>query len=138
MKRFKSVFVLLILIISFVSTLNSRVENARYDVLYFHATMRCEGCLAIEEFTKNSLSALFDKQLKDSSLTFNSIDFMEEKNAHFQDDYKFEVQTLIISKKVDGKEIKWKNLDKIWDFNSDYQKFQKYIEDEITSFIKEK
>ncbi|MFA6572404.1 MAG: nitrophenyl compound nitroreductase subunit ArsF family protein, partial [Bacteroidota bacterium] len=111
-------------------------KKTQIDVMYFHATSRCQGCLTIEEFTKNSLNASFGKELEDSLLVLSSIDFLQAENEHFQDDYKFETQTLILSKKVNGKEVKWKNLDKIWDYSNDYQKFQKYIEKEVKKFIK--
>jgi hypothetical protein len=122
---------------SFPSIIFSQSKNVRIDVMYFHATIRCQGCLTIEEFIKNSVGSLYAEQLKDSSITLKSIDFLQEENEHYQDDYKFDVQTLIISKKVNGKEVKWKNLDKIWDYSGDYDKFQKYIEEEINDYLKE-
>ncbi len=112
-------------------------NNVRIDIMYFHATVRCHGCLTIEANINNSVNSLYSNELKDSSFTLTSIDFLQPENEHFQDDYKFDAQTLIISKKVNGKEVKWKNLDKIWDFSSDYEKFRKYIEEEISNFIKE-
>jgi len=137
MKRFfLSIFIISLLFAS--STLvNAQNKKARIDVLYFHATTRCHGCLVIEENIKNSMNNLFDKQLKDSLIISSSLDFLQPENEHYQDDYKFESQTLIISIKKDGKEVKWKNLDKIWDYSSDFQKFQKYIEVEINNFLKE-
>ena len=107
-----------------------------YDVYYFHATMRCEGCIRIEDFTQSSLQSSFSKQLQDSLIKFSSIDFLQPENGHFQDDYQFDSQTLVISKRVNGKEVKWKNLDKIWDVSSDPEKFKKYITKEIKKFIK--
>lgn len=135
MKSFKFIIFALLLITPILS--NSQETKTRIDVLYFHATLRCQGCLTIEEFVKNTILTKFSKNLEDSTLTMSSIDFQQPENEHFQDDYQFDVQTLIISKKIDGKEIKWKNLDKIWDYSDDFKKFQKYIEDEINKFYKE-
>ena len=112
-------------------------ENIRIDVMYFHATMRCQSCLTIEEFTRNSVNSSFEKELKDSSIKLTILDFQDEKNEHFQDDYKFETQTLIISKKIDGKEVKWKNLEKIWDYMNNYEKFRTYVAEEVKQLIKE-
>ena len=105
--------------------------------MYFHATNRCQACLSIEEYTRKAITTFYEKQLKDSTLKFSSLDFLDAPNSHFQDEYKFESQTLIISKKVNNKEVKWKNLDKIWDYVSDFQKFQIYIKDEISQFLKD-
>ena len=137
MKKFILCLMLVSLIIPFPTNMLAVEKKDRIDVIYFHATMRCQGCLTIEEYTTNSVKGLFDKQLKDGTITLSSIDFLQEENAHYQEDYKFESQTLILSKKVDGKEVKWKNLDKIWDYSSDFQKFQDYIKLEINKFLKE-
>lgn len=116
----------------------AKKDCIRIDVTYFHATQRCQGCLAIEELTENTMKDSFAKELKDSSITYSSIDFLLEENAHFQDDYKFDFQTLIISKKVNGKEVKWKNLEKIWDLYSNPANYAKYLESEINKMLKSK
>jgi len=108
----------------------------RIDILYFHATIRCDGCLSIENHIKNTIYSDFENQLADSSMTLSSLDFLQPCNEHFQDDYKFDQQTLILSKKVDGKEVKWKNLDKIWEYSANYEKFRNYLKKEIDKFNK--
>lgn len=122
--------------IFFTQNQDEKFSDARIDIIYFHATVRCQSCLTIEEFTRNSVNSSFEKELKDSSITLTVLDFQDEKNEHFQDDYKFETQTLIISKKIDGKEVKWKNLEKIWDYMNNYEKFRNYITAEVKDFIK--
>jgi hypothetical protein len=117
---------------------SAKKDSVRIDVTYFHATQRCQGCMTIEELTEGTMKDYFAKELKDSSMTYSSIDFLDPKNEHFQDDYKFEVQTLIISKKVNGKEVKWKNLEKIWDLYSNPTNYTKYLESEIRKMQKSK
>jgi hypothetical protein len=138
-KVIKLIFILtiscLISSVSF-SQESSKIDSNRIDVLYFHATVRCQTCITIEEFTKNTLESEFKNELKNGTITFKSIDFLDTLNEHFQDDYKFESQTLILSKKENGKEIKWKNLDKMWDEIADYSRFKKYVVKEIKKMIK--
>lgn len=110
-------------------------NNFKIEVLYFHATIRCEGCLAIEDFTKKSVKSKFANEIKNGKVVLKSLDFLQPKNEHYQKKYNFYVQTLIISKKVKGKEVKWKNLDKIWDYSSNYQQFQDYVEKEIKNLL---
>lgn len=129
--------VVIMLAVTMASNLFSQEKNVRIDVMYFHATMRCQGCLAIEENIKNSVNSLYAKELKDSSITLKSLDFLQPENEHFQEDYKFESQTLIISKKVNGKELKWVNLDMIWDYSADYAKFKGYLEEEVKKILKD-
>ena len=131
-------FILIMFLIAF-SMINANAKdkaNIKYDILYFHATLRCAECMKIEEFTKNTLNFTFEKELKNNKFNFQSLDFLEPENEHFQTDYKFDNQTLIISKKVKGKEVKWKNIDKVWDKLRDFEEFKKYLESEISEFIK--
>lgn len=133
----KNVLLSLILTIILTQLSFANENKSKIDVLYFHATIRCHACLTIEEYTRSIVNTRYQKELQDSTITIQSIDFLEEGNEHFQDDYQFDTQTLILSKKVDGKEVKWKNLTEIWDHYSDFSKFEKYITEEINKFLKE-
>lgn len=133
--KFKNVFA--IIVIFMATSLFALAQTAYVEVLYFHATIRCQGCLTIEDFTQKSINMSFADQLKSGKLKFKSLDFLEDANAHYMDDYKFDSQALILSKKVNGKEVKFKNLDKIWDYSSDFNKFKKYLDTEIKKFLNE-
>lgn len=123
------------LVFSFIINNFSFAKETKIEVLYFHATIRCHACLTIEEYTENILKTRFNKEIDSNFLIFKSIDFLEEENEHYQQDYQIDTQSLILSKKEDGKEVKWKNLDKIWDYYYDFNKFEKYIIEEINHFI---
>lgn len=114
----------------------SKTDTVTVEIMYFHATMRCQGCMTIEGHINKSVNAIYGNELKKGNVLLKSIDFQVPENEHFLEDYKFDSQTLIISKKVNGKEIKWKNLEKIWDYSSDYKKFKKYLVGEVNKFIK--
>ena len=124
-----------VLILFSIINMQSKEPNVQIKLKYFHATLRCHGCIVIEDNINNSLNSIYENELKDSTIVFNSLDFLEDENKHFQDDYKFDSQTLILSKFVNGKEVKWKNLDKIWDYSGDYEKFLKYIKNEVDKFL---
>ena len=101
------------------------------DVMYFHATIRCQSCLDIERNAKSTMDELYANEIKSGKMTFASLDFLEPENEKFSKKYDFDNQVLIISKKVNGKEVKWKNLDKIWEYSGDYNKFRDYVKKEI-------
>lgn len=111
-------------------------ENKKLYVYYFHHTMRCQSCLKIEDFAYKTLQKNFLKKLEDSTIVWLLVNLDEEKNFHFEDDYKLETQSLVISLHIDGKETKWKNLDKIWDYIGSYKKFNKYVKKDIVKFLK--
>ncbi len=131
----KILFVLAIFIVSINFAFSQNKSNV-IEVLYFHATMRCNGCMTIEDFTQKSINTNFQNEMKNGKIILKSIDFQQTENEHFAEKYKFESQELILSKKVNGKEVKWKKLDKIWDFSSNYSKYEKYIKKEIEKFSK--
>ncbi len=47
----------------------------------------------------------------------------------------FEINILSLVK--DGKEIKWKNLDKIWEYVGNKQRFIDYVKSGVADFLKE-
>ncbi|MBI5326424.1 MAG: hypothetical protein HZB41_14325 [Ignavibacteriae bacterium] len=128
-KLCKTLFILIIFFCN--SYLFSNDNQTRIDIFYFHATIRCHTCLTIEDFIKKSVWMSFEKELKDSTILLASLDFLQPENEQFQEKYNFDTQTLIVSRKVNGIEIKWKNLDKIWDYVNDFEKFKDYIVNEI-------
>jgi hypothetical protein len=136
-KNCKYILIFLLIASSTLFSEDKTKSDTRIDVIYFHATIRCQTCLKIEEFTKNTVNFSFEKELKEGTITFSSLDFLASENEHFQNDYNFDTQTLIISKKVNGKEVKWKNLEKIWDLIADYEKFKKYVDEEIKKLMSE-
>lgn len=129
------IFIILLLFCNF-KLINSE-DICKIEVIYFHATERCPACVKIEELSKMIVEDNFAKEMKNGLLSYKSIDFLDSANEHFQEDYKFDVQTLIISKKVNGKEVEWKNLDKIWDLYTNPEKFSRYLESEIRKFLKD-
>jgi hypothetical protein len=109
--------------------------DTKLKLYYFHATVRCETCLKIEEFTKNAVNRYFDKELKSGKLEMLSLDFLEKKNEKLAKKYKVESQELILSVQKNGKEIKKINLDKIWEEIADVEKFQTYIKNQIQKYL---
>ena len=49
----------------------------------------------------------------------------EEGNYHFVKDYGLYTKSVIISEEIDGKEIRWKNLPKVWEYIGSEDKFKK-------------
>jgi len=112
-------------------------SKLRIDVLYFHATIRCESCLLIERQSREIIEQEFSKNLKEGTLKFHSLDFQDEQNSELVETYEIETQTLVVRMTTDNKVIKWKKLEKIWDYLNNYEKFRQYIIREINEYLKE-
>lgn len=105
-------------------------------IYYLHMNRRCMTCEKLEAYSEEAVSSGFAEQLEDSSIVWRVVNFEEEGNEHYAGDYQLYSQSLIVSKFHDGKEIKWKNLDKIWKLVYDKDEFITYVQAEIEEFMK--
>jgi hypothetical protein len=108
-------------------------SGVSYTMYYFHPTARCESCINIENFTKELTESKFNKN---PEIKFVALNIEDTQNEHFRKDYNLKFSSVIISKRKDSKEEKYKNLDSIWTYSSDKDGFFKYMDSEIKQFIK--
>jgi hypothetical protein len=104
---------------------------------YFHGDRRCATCLKIEAYTEEALKEKFAEELKAGKLVWHSVDISVPENKHFVDDYQLVAQSVVLSAVQDGKQTRWKNLDKVWQLVRDKQAFFSYIQAETADFVKE-
>lgn len=105
-------------------------------VTYFHTNMRCPTCHKIEELSTQAVKSHFEKELSTGKVVWRVINVDEPENAHYNKDYQLYTKSLIVSEVKDGKEVRWKNLEKIWEFVRDEEEFDKYVHAEIQDWLK--
>jgi len=103
---------------------------------YFHGIRRCSNCIKIESYTKEAIDSAYGAALKDSSLVWRVVNTEEEANNHFLNDYQLYTKSVILVDMHDGKQVRWKNLEKVWEHLGDKEAFKKYIRDEVALFLK--
>ena len=59
------------------------------------------------------------------------VNYDEKGNEHFKKDYGLSAQSLIVSEVKAGKELRWENLEKVWDLTYDKDKFIAYVEGRV-------
>lgn len=111
-------------------------EQKKLVVYYFHTTYRCQSCNMIEKFTREAVETGFPGELKNGEMELKVINIEEPGNEHFANDYKLYTKSVIVSGQKDGKEVSWKNLDKVWTLLGDQNKFIEYIQAEIKTSLK--
>ncbi|MCM8780002.1 MAG: nitrophenyl compound nitroreductase subunit ArsF family protein [Candidatus Omnitrophica bacterium] len=104
---------------------------------YFHGNFRCYTCYIMEQYSKEALEMHFKDALTAGKLEFKAVNVEERGNEHFITDYQLYTKSLILSLVKDGKEIKSKNLTKIWEYAHNKQKFFDYVRQEVNNFLKE-
>lgn len=105
-------------------------------VYYFHGTQRCSNCIKIEAYTKEAVDSAFSAQLRDSVIVWRLVNTDEDTNKHFRQDYQLFTKSVVLSDVADGKQVRWKNLDKIWEYLGDQAAFQAYIREEVAAYLK--
>ena len=138
-KIFTLLFVLLVLLCSsyvFAQDADNKPAN-RVVAYYFHGNFRCPTCHAMEQYSKEAIENNFKDALSSGKLEFKVVNTDERGNEHFIQDYQLYTKSLVLSLVKDGKEAKSKNLTKIWDRVRNKQSFIDYVNEEVTSFLKE-
>ncbi|MEW6411147.1 MAG: nitrophenyl compound nitroreductase subunit ArsF family protein [Candidatus Zixiibacteriota bacterium] len=111
---------------------------AKLIVYYVHGTRRCATCKKLEAYTQEAIESGFVKELEAGTIEWQTVNTDEEGNSHFIQDYQLYTKSVILSEVQDGKELRWKNLDKIWELvRGDKEAYIKYIQDEVKAFLGE-
>lgn len=104
---------------------------------YLHGSFRCSTCTSMEKYSREAIETNFKDILASGKLEFKVVNVEERGNEHFVKDYELYTKSLILSFVKDGKEIKSKNLDKIWKYAGNKRKFTDYVTGEINGFMKD-
>lgn len=115
------------------------VEQHSIEVIayYFHGNFRCSTCLKLERYSAEAIETNFKDALASGKLEFKTVNVEEKGNEHYGEDYQLYTKSLILSLVKDGKEIKWKNMDKIWEYVGNKQKFMNYVKSGVADLLKE-
>jgi len=114
---------------------NSVQNSKKLVVYYIYGKPRCITCKKIEKYTREAVEENFSKEIKAGKVAFQGIDYDKPENKHFLSDYKLFTKSVIVSKKKNGKEFKYKNLDKIWQLTNNEKEFKDYIKNEVKSSL---
>lgn len=134
---FKKLFLIFCILgfigISFAADIPSAEKIYAY---YFHGTMRCSTCHKLEQYSKEAIESNFKSKLASGKLEFKVVNVNEKTNEHFVSDYQLYTKALVLSLVKDGKEIRSKNLNKIWELVGNKDKFIEYVKEEVANFSK--
>jgi thiol-disulfide isomerase/thioredoxin len=135
----KNIFIVscFLLLSVFSSAWAQSAPNNYIVVYYFHTTLRCPTCYKIEQYTQEAVNKYFDKEIKSGTISFKAVNVQQEKNQHYVKDYQLFAKAVVISMIKEGKEVKFNNLTKIWEYVRDKEKFYNYIKTETNQYLEE-
>jgi hypothetical protein len=121
---------------SVVAPALARVEPpATVFVTYFHTTARCISCLKIEDLTNATMTTRFAAPIADKRIVWRSVNLDEPEHAHYVKDYGLYTKSVVVTEVKEGREVRWKNLDQVWQLLGDPESFQSYVEKEVQGFL---
>jgi len=120
-------------------------NNQRYDkkdhkviVFYFYGNVRCYTCKRIERLTKEAVKEGFGEEMKNGVVEMKAVNVQEPRNNHFIKDYRLYTKSVIVSDLKQGKEERWKNLQRVWELVRNDEAFKKYVQKEVKEYLEGK
>jgi hypothetical protein len=109
-------------------------EKPKVEVYYFHATMRCPTCLAVEEQTRKTLDENFAEELKAGTVMLTVLNLEEKENKALTEKFEIGWSSLILFVPESGKSV---NLteDAFANARSHPEDFRAELEKEIKSLV---
>lgn len=106
-------------------------------VTYFHGPIRCPTCNEIERLAFETFETSFPEALADGRLLWRAVNREAPGRTHYTERYRLVTQSVVVSERRDGKEVRWKNLDKIWAYVGDPALFRPYVREEVAAYVDE-
>ncbi len=110
--------------------------SSKVIAYYFHRTVRCPTCLAIEDLSRQTIESVFGEQLAEGRIEWRPVNIEQKGNEHFEDDFELKNQSLVLVKLEGGKQADWKNLTSVWDLIQDHEKFVQYVREETSKYLR--
>jgi len=102
---------------------------------YFHGNVRCATCRKIEAWADKAIHSGFAEALDDGALTWSVVNIDAPPNRHFVEDFQLTTRSVVLAEYRDGRVVRSKNLDKVWQLVRSEDDFTDYIQAETTTFL---
>lgn len=113
------------------STLGSNFDSLL--VIHFHPTAQCSCCINVGNFSRKGLESFYPKPYKDGRIIFKECNIDEDSITARK--YKIFGSALGFKKMYKGKE-EFKEIESVWEFCEDEEKFLINFREELDRFIR--
>ena len=104
---------------------------------YFHGNVRCATCRKIEAYADEAIHSGFSGALDNGTLAWSVVNIDETEGKHFVEDFQLVTRSVVLAEYQDGKVVRFKNLDQVWQLVRDKDGFVEYVQDEANKFLGE-
>jgi hypothetical protein len=116
---------------------DSLTGRRRVVAYYFHGKARCANCIKIETWSREAIEMARARELADGRLAWKVVDVEVKGNEHFVEDYQLYTKSLVLVEQVGGKQTRWKNCARVWEYLGSKERFLAYVRDEVAGYLKE-
>jgi hypothetical protein len=102
-------------------------SQAHVVMTYFTTNVRCTSCRKIEALARETAEVHHADAMADGRLVFQVINTDEPGLAHYVGKYELVSKTVILSRRQNGEEVEWKNMDEVWSHLNDPAAFSAYL-----------
>ena len=103
---------------------------------YFHRTVRCDTCRAIETQAHATIEAEFADALQAGALEWHAINVEEAGNESFVTAYDLSAPALVLVDVVDGRQTGWTKLNRVWELIHISPAFTRYVQEELRGYLR--
>lgn len=106
-------------------------------VYYFSQGKECVTCDQIEAYAREAVKTQFPKELASGEILWRKVDVDEPRNEHYISEYELYTKSVVLVRMEKGKQIRWKNLEDVWDLVSDQPAFTEYVRSQARQCLDE-
>jgi len=111
------------------------LQRERIVAYYFHGDRRCRTCLGIQETIERTIAERFPAETASGRLEYREVNFEQEQNKHFVQEFQLSFGTMIVAKVDDDKILEWENCGKVWDFGHEPPLLVDYVAERINAYL---
>lgn len=104
---------------------------------YFHGKLRCKTCVGMEGMATAVLKTDFPIQLQDKTIEWRVVNYDDAANEHFIKDYQLVGPAIVLVELSGGKQVRYRNLEKIWQLAHEEDEFKQYVRTQVAAFLKQ-
>lgn len=114
---------------------DSAGPSHRVIAYYFHGNVRCDNCRKIEAYSQEAVLTGFEEALDAGRLEWLIVNVDEPENEHFTKDYELVTRSVVLVEIRDGKRVRWKNLEQVWQLLGQKGVFIDYVRNEVKAYL---
>jgi hypothetical protein len=136
-RLFLSFIMVLAGLVSGISYATEQSAGQKIVMYYFRGTSRSPVCRHLEKVCREAVEDDFRDELASGKLDFRVVTLGNDGQGYYDNYYRVSSRMVILSLVENGRELRWKNLEKIGEYINDKEGLAGYLKEEFTSLLAE-